>query len=285
MAWYEGNMNNSAGSMLAIWDVELLKNPNWDIYDADPALGANVKVYGHKTNGTRDFCIVAKDNQEDFTTIEIWDDWDTTNHIGVGNSLIYTPGGTTDTLRIRKTIGGYGIRLNDRGFSWINKPWGHHYFLGRSLEFDPTRNLGRGQPIFIGHSSYTGHSAYVNNPMGSNCQNSPGWSCPHCELYNASGGVDQWVVKAGFTLNSSSSYADAATGQFRGKTTAGTYELFETRIQEVGSPYLVIGILEGVCALGQATTGLNNGDIVNVEGISWLCCKGGNASVSFVRMD
>jgi len=278
MAWYEGTMNNNAGSMLAIWDVELLKNSNWDIYDADAALGANVKVYGHKTNGTRDFCIVAKDNQEDFTTIQIWDDWDTTNHVGVGNSLIYTPGGTTYTLRIRKTIGGYGIRLNDRGFSWINKPWGHHYFLGRSLEFDQTRNQGRGQPIFIGHNSNTGHSAYVNNPMGSNCYNNYAWACPHCELYNANGGIDQWVVKAGFTL-------DATTGQFRGKTTAGTYELFETRIQEVGSPYLVIGILEGVCALGQAATGLNNGDIVNVEGMSWLCCQGGNNSISFVRMD
>ena len=285
MAWYEGNMNNSAGSMLAIWDVELLKNSNWDIYDADAALGANVKVYGHKTNGVRDFCIKALDNQADYTTIEIWDDWDTTNHIGVGNSLIYTPGGTTYTLRIRKTIGGYGIRLNDRGFSWINKPWGHHYFLGRSLEFDPARNNGKGQPIFIGHSSNTGQAAYSNNPMGSNCQNSQAGACPHCELYNANGGVDQWVVKAGFTLSASSSYSDGATGQFRGKTTAGTYELFETRVQEVDDPYLIIGILEGVCALGQATQGLSNGDIVKVEGTSWLCCKGGNASVSFVRMD
>jgi len=86
-------------------------------------------------------------------------------------------------------------------------------------------------------------------------------------------------------LNNNNSYSDGATGQFRGKTTAGTYELFETRVQEVGDPYLIIGILEGVCALGQATQGLSNGDIVNVEGTSWLCCKGGNASVSFVRMD
>jgi len=283
MAWYEGNMNNSAGSMLAIWDEQLVKNSNWDIYDA--SAGTNVKVYGHRTNGTRDFCIVAKDNQADYTTIEIWDDWDTTNHVGVGNSLIYTPGGTTYTLRIRKTIGGYGMRLNDRGFSWINKPNGWHYFMGRSLEFDPTRNLGKGQPIFIGHNSYSGGAAYSNNPMGSNCNNSYSWCCPHCELCSASGAADQYVVKGGFTLSSNAAYADTGSCKFRAKTTANTYELFETRIQEVNDPYLIIGILEGVCALGQDTTGLSNGDIVNVEGTSWLCCKGNNASVSFVRMD
>lgn len=84
--------------------------------------------------------------------------------------------------------------------------------------------------------------------MGSSCDNSKLWACPHCELYNASGGVDQYA-KAGFTTSSQVSYASGTSGHSRAKTTANTYELFETRVQEVGDPYLIIGILEGVCAL------------------------------------
>jgi hypothetical protein len=70
------------------------------------------------------------------------------------------------------------------------------------------------------------------------------------------------------------------------KTTANTYELFETRIQDYDSPKLVFGKLTGVCSASFWTPTLSNGDTIKIEDISWLVVKDSTSGgTSLVRMD
>jgi len=278
MAWYEGTMTAGAGQLIAILDAKLPLNSCWAKLDTP---NANEQVYEHKFNGTRDFVVYVKDNQDNYSLVEIWDDWDTTGHAGIGNSLINSPGGDKANI-IRKTLGSYGLRVDDDGFNFINRPSGWHYYIGNPYRFDTTRR----QPIFIGHANNTGGSYYNINPMAVSVYISTGLSgATWATLYDSAGGVAKWLCFAGASFFASAPN-EASQSHYFLKTTANTYELFETRIQDYGSPKLVFGKLAGVCSASYWVSTLSNGDTINVEDTSWLVVKDSTSGgTSLIRMD
>lgn len=278
MAWYEGTMTAEAGQLIAILYAKLPLNSCWARIDTP---NTNEEVYEHKFNGTRDFVVYVKDNQSDYALVEIWDDWDTTGHAGVGNSLINSPGGDKANI-IRKTLGAYGLRVDDDGFNFINKSSGWHYYVGNPSRFDTTRR----QPIFIGHANYSSGSYYNLNPMALSAYYSSGNSgATWATLYDSAGGVRKWICFAGASFRPSPVDESSQSHYFL-KTTANAYELFETRIQDKASPNLVFGKLTGVCSASYWTPTLSNGDTIKIEDVSWLVVKDATSGgTSLVRMD
>jgi len=278
MAWYEGTMTNADGQLVAILDNKLPLNSCWEIVDT-PA--TNERVYGHKTNGTRDFCVYVKDNQADYATVELWDDWDAVNHQGVGNSLRAI--GSNYTLRIRKTTGAWGLRLTDNCFVFINRASGWAYYIGQTKRFDTNRN----QPIIVAHTSASNGIYYNQNPLGGINGSSTTWGSIGLVwgvLYDSSGGVAKACYPAGATTSSNSTHTKQYFGWWELKTTAGTYYVIESPVQDYEAPYLTFGLLDGVMAYNGGN-GLSNGDVINVEGVSWLVVRGSQQAVSLVRMD
>ena len=278
MAWYEGTMTNAAGQLVSILDAKLPLNSCWEIVDTP---NTNERVYGHKTNGTRDFCVYVMDNQADYATVELWDDWDAVNHQGIGNSIIAV--GTGNTLRIRKTAGAWGLRLTDNCFVFINRASGWAYYIGQTKRFDTNRN----QPIIVAHTSYTSGTYYKQNPLGGINGLSTTWGSIGIfwgVLYDSAGGVAKSCYPAGATTSFSSSHTTQNYGWWELKTTAGTYYVIESPVQDYDTPYLTFGLLDGVMALNGGN-GLSNGDVINVEGVSWLVVRGSQQAVSLVRMD
>lgn len=280
MAWYEGTMTAGAGELIAILDAKLPLNSCWEIIDTP---NTNERVYGHKTNGTRDFCVYVKDNQADWATIELWEDWDAQNHVGVGNALI-SVSSSNYTLRIRKTIGAWGMRVTDNCFVFINRASGWAYYIGQTKRFDTSRN----QPIIVVHTSASSGAHYNQNPLsGINCLSNATWGYHGIlwgVLYDSAGGVAKACYPAGATTSTTSTYTKEYFGWWELKTTAGTYYVVESPVQDHDTPYLTFGLLDGVMAFNGGN-GLSNGDVINVEDVSWLVVRGSKQAVSLVRMD
>ena len=280
MAWYEGTITNAAGQLINILSDKLPNNENWEIVDTPDT---NEKVYGHKYNGNRDFCVYVKDNQVDFATIEIWDDWDAESHAGVGNALKAV--GSNYTLRIRKTITSWGLRLTDNCFVFILKGNGWGYYIGHPKRFDTNRV----QPIFVGHTSYTSGNHYNYNPLsGKNGLYGSYWGGQGLHwgvLYDSAGGVNKGCMPMGTTDTISSTYTYHAYGWWPLKTTANTYYVIESVVGDYQTPWLAFGILDGVFSGFCGDVAISNGDILNVEGTSWLVVMDGVGFVSLVRMD
>jgi len=275
MAWYEGTMTNAAGQLVAILDNKLPLNSCWEIVDT-PA--TNERVYGHKTNGTRDFCVYVKDNQADWATIELWEDWDAQNHVGVGGS-ISTVG--SYTFRIRKTHGGWGVRLTHNCFVLAVKGGGWAYYIGQAKRFDTSRNT----PVFIGHTSNSGVSYYGMNPFSSTNFNSTTATPIVWMFLRDSAGVVENRASALGLSNGSSVSSDGYTSKWPIKTTAGTYIVFESVLVEYSSPKLAIGHFDGAFCGWVDASGLNNGDVINVEGVSWMVVLDSYNYATLIRMD
>jgi len=274
MAWYEGTMTNAAGQLVAILDDKLPLNSCWEIVDTP---NTNERVYGHKTNGTRDFCVYVKDNQADYATVELWDDWDAETHVGVGGS-ISTVG--SYTFRIRKTGGGWGLRLTDNCFVLAVKGGGWAYYIGQAKRFDTSRNT----PVFIGHTSNSGNTYYGINPFSSTNFNNTTSPAVWMFLRDSAGVVGNRASALGLS-NGSNVSSDNYTSKWPIKTTAGTYIVFESVLVEYSSPKLAIGHFDGAFCGWVDASGLNNGDVINVEGVSWMVVLDSYNNATLIRMD
>ncbi len=275
MAWYEGTMSNADGQLVNILDSKLPLNSCWEIVDT-PA--TNERVYGHKFNGNRDFCVYVKDNQIDYATIELWDDWDAENHQGVGESVTVIG---SYTFRIRKANGGWGLRVTDNCFVLAVKGGGWAYYVGQVKRFDTSRNT----PVFIGHTSYSSHTNYSNNPFSSSTFNST-TSTPLVWVFlrDSAGVVGNRASGLGL-CNGISVASDINNSKWLIKTTAGTYIVFESVLTEHSSPKLAIGFFDGAFCGWVDASGLNNGDIISVEGVSWLVVLDSVNYATLIRMD
>jgi len=275
MAWYEGTMTNAAGQLVAILDDKLPLNSCWEIVDTP---NTNERVYGHKFNGNRDFCVYVKDNQADYATIELWGDWDAQNHVGVGNSIT-TVG--SYTFRIRKTGGGWGLRVTDNCFVLAVKGGGWAYYIGQAKRFDTSRNT----PVFIGHLSNSGHTNYGMNPFSSSNFNSSTSSPIVWMFLRDSAGVAGNRASALGVSNGTGVASDVNSSKWPIKTTAGTYIVFESVLVEYSSPKLAIGRFDGSFCGWVDGAGLSNGDRINVEGVNWLVVLDGYNYATLIRMD
>jgi len=99
-------------------------------------------------------------------------------------------------------------------------------------------------------------------------------------LYDSAGGVAKACFPAGATAYSGSAFSKNNFGWWELKTTAGTYYVLESPVQDYASPNLTFGLLDGVMAICGGR-GLSNGDIINVEGVSWLVVSDGAESISW----
>jgi len=274
MAWVSQYVNNVAGGLKSFLDSIITNygqeaGYGWSIYDSNA--GTNIGVYKCQPDGNSSFILVVKDNQADYATIEYWEGWDSVNHAGVGNSMTY---GTSSsyTLRIRKATGTFNASINKRRIVLAVMGLGFAYYLGYPRRFDETKDT----PCFIGHDASTSGQTYPYNPLaGQYSSNSAGaaWRW----FKNSLGAINQALAVTGFT---------SGTGnfpRFDTWTTTGQHYIFESTAQEDGSPYKLIGILDGVMCHSNCQSGTANGDTIVVGQDVWLAVVGGSSTTCFIK--
>lgn len=242
MAWETGTfLTTDEGELIAVFDVDLVANAKWSIFDA--AAGTNCKVYRcYDAAENVDFYVKVDDNYTGYTVIELWEGWNAGTHTGVGSSLIDP---NNYELRIWRPAGGWQMSVRNHRFVFIN---GNYCgtFIGQLARFDTSKNM----PIYIGES--TGSSKY--NPLG---------------YYNSSSNAAWWTLfdEIG-SKNIINDYGQHNAYKFS-KTIVGTFMVFETPIYNNNSK-LLMGLLEGVMHLYSTPNGLSNGDIITVNGMEWV---------------
>ena len=275
MAWVSQYKTNIAGALKAFLD-DIITNYGqengygWSIYDNNA--GTNIGVYKCQPNSGSSFILVVKDNQIDYATIEYWEGWDAVNHIGVGNSMTYGVN-STYTLRIRKATGAFNASINKRRIVLAVMGLGFAYYLGYPRRFDETKDT----PCFIGHDSATSQTNYAYNPLGGPYYSSlPGedWRW----FKNSLGAINQALAVTGFVSGSYNVFP-----RFETWTTTGQHYIFESSVQEDGSPYKLIGILDGVMCVGNCPSGRANGDTIIVGQDVWLVVVGGGYTTCFIK--
>lgn len=250
MAYTSGAMTAAAGQLVGILDANLVLNACWTLYDDTPT--ANEHVY-ECDDGTHVFYVYVLDNQADYATIELWEGWNAGGHAGTGQSLTVSPG-IAETLRIKKTIGGYGLAYNDNRFQFLNFGLYAHYYLGQFTRFDMTKNM----PCFIGHTSGVAAGA-TKNPMGWYCATSGVWAV----LFDHAGNVAK-IYPTGSVVT-----------DYYIKAHDGTCIVQETPIYQTTTTNL-LGILDGAMHLATQASSLANGDTVTVGGVPWVLCGYGS---------
>lgn len=276
MAWYQTNKTAAAGELKNFLDY-LITNYGtsggygWSIYDTEA--GTNIGVYKCKPDDTNSFILVVKDNQSNYADIEYWDDWNTSTHSGVGNSMTYGRS-SPYLLRIRKAAGVFSAAINIRRILMVMMAGGWATFMGYPARWDETKNT----PIYIGHDGNTGSASYSDNPLAGNVSPvSTGPAINYRAMYNSIGMLNQELIT--FSSASTSSYYPKRYI----KTTAGKYMIIEEPVAEWGSPYMNLGILEGVMGLGNSLNGLVNGDFIVVGTVVWLVVQGANNTICLVK--
>jgi len=249
MSWHTGNISNVAGGMITVLDAVLPLNSSWSIYDG--AAGTNAKVY--KCEDAAENClfyVYLGDNQADYSIIQLWQGWNATTHVGVGQSLTTI---NTYAMWFTKHAGGYAIALGSHRFIYIDLAQYMAFYIGQPKRYDTTKNI----VIAVVNTTSTLH----NNPLGFyNSGNTAGWS----SLFDEGGNVNLLDP-----FGRLSSYLFI-------KTIAGTYFVYETPVYN-NTTKLELGLLEGVMYLYNADNGLVNNDTITISGQSWIAI-GGNES-------
>lgn len=265
MAWYEESRTNAAGQLKAFLDYIITNygkegEYGWEIYDSNA--GTNIGVYRCKPDDNSSFILVVKDNQADYATIEYWDDWDSETHAGVGNSMTYGCN-SSYVLRTRKTTGIFAAAINKRRIVLVMRASGYGYYFGYPKRYDESKDT----PLYVGHDSYTGSSAYNYNILGGIFYAGASSSYMEWRLFrDVSGNINRQVVPMIHT-----SGAEADIPKRDTKTTTGRFIVFEEPVQMWNSPFSLIGVLDGVMCLSKNTQ-LFKGDTVVVEDDVWLAC-------------
>lgn len=254
MSWYSGTIANTAGSIKAVLDTDLVLNSNWHIEDA--SAGTNIGVYhNYDAANNVDYIVVARDDQADYCTVELWEGWDSGTHTGTGVGL--TVAGSY-TFRIRKAEAGYGLSVFDHRFVWCHTGSFYMYYIGMPTRFDATKNT----PILIVHTSYGG-TTYSYNP------------CGHVDAYSSGlawRGLLDTNRTAGPIIYPLGMSASAM--QISWITSTGDYYLLEHPVYQSTTNHL-IGLLTGVAYGGYYMSGLANGDMITIAGTTWYVCGAG----------
>jgi hypothetical protein len=277
MAWVSQYVTNVAGGLNGFLD-NIITNYGqdengygWNIYDSNA--GTNIGVYQCQPDDNSSFILVVKDNQADCATIEYWEGWDATNHAGVGNSMTYG-NNSSYTLRIRKATGLFNASINKRRIVLAVMVGGWTYYLGYPRRFDEAKDT----PCFIGHDSASNGSYYAYNPLAGNCAAASSSVGLQWRWFkNSIGSLNQQLVVTGFI--STGNYFP----RFDTWTTTGQHYIFESTAQEDGSPYKLIGILDGVMCVGNCPSGRANGDTIVVGEDVWLAVLGSSSTTCFIK--
>jgi len=259
MAIYEGTLNSSIGGLIAMLDVQLVKNDYWTIYDAEA--GTNCHVYKNDSPTENSlFYLKVDDNHDGYAIIELWEGWDAVAHAGTGKSLIKSSGGT-NLLYIRKAAQAYKLMLDNLRFKLIQVAAVFSCYVGQPKRFDGSKN----RPIVICFPD----TDYGNNALGRrnldslNSNDGASWRA----LFDNSGnnstvlpfGIGYWFE------STNNNYFDChfiATGD-------GKFMIYETPIV-FWTDGRVFGQLDGVMSIGRSGCPLANGDIVYVDTIPWV---------------
>jgi len=274
MAWTSQYISNVAGGLKSFLDSIITNygqenGYGWSIYDGNA--GTNIGVYQCQPDDNSSFILVVKDNQADYATIEYWEGWNTDTHAGIGNSMTYGVNNAY-TIRMRKATGTFNASINKRRIVLAVMNGGWAYYLGYPRRFDETKDT----PCFIGHDAATGQTQYAYNPLaGLYYSTSIGetWRW----FKNSLGAINQTLAVTGFP-SASSVFPRLDTW-----TTTGQHYIFESTVQEDGSPYKLIGILDGVMCCSNCSSGRANGDTIIVGQDVWLAVVGGGGTTCFIK--
>lgn len=239
-----GDMANAVGSLLAVFDTELVKNANWTIHDA--AAGANAKVY--KCTGDITYYVWIGDNQTNYSNIRAWAAWDAGTHTGSGSQ--------TANAILTKSKSTYNIFINGNRFVYINLDSSYCYghYCGLIKRIDPTKNL-----VLI----YAGASG------------------TYYDTYNWLGGWDDGSyarLRLMEDVDGTPSVTAHPFGGPVGETTHYFQDLDDrVRIRETSiwygtSPRYLVGWMDGVFSLFFTLPGFPEGaqDIITVDGMDWV---------------
>lgn len=245
MAWETGTfINTDAGNLITVFDVDLVANDKWSVFDA--AAGTNCKVYRcYDAAENVDFYVKVDDNYDGYAIIELWEGWNAGTHTGIGSSLT-TPNGYE--MQIYRPTGGWLMSIRNHRFIFINSTYCGTY-IGQLVRYDTTKNM----PVYIGSLA-----VIDRNSMGYiNSANIAAW----WTLFDEIG--SQNVIMA---------YAYNDTSKFT-KTITGTFLVFESPVYNNISK-LIMGLLEGVVHMYSTPNGLANGDIISINGMDWIAIGG-----------
>lgn len=259
MAWYTPTMTASAGALLGFLDTYEGSSSTWSQYDT-PA--SNQRVYECSDDPVL-FYVFVNDSNASYAVIQLWEGWDSVNHVGTGRSR--TEFTSTYTFRIYKSAGQFYISMKDHELRIVDGVTWKGSFIGRPGSLvDETQNV----VLYCGSSTGSG----VQNPMGYiNWGSAGGWAF----LFDHLGNQSQAIF-------GNSYYSTAYTfGQyFRTMGSDGEVYFPEMTVcpyYSLGYSAQVIGTLTGVGALEWgATAGCKfaNGDTLTVGSDTWLVFGG-----------
>jgi len=247
----------AGGRISAIWDGKVVSNACWSVKDA--AAGTNHKVYQclDALNNV-DFCVSVDDNQDHYSLIQLWEDWDNVGHVGVGDTLSGVPYPAATYPIKAYASGGTHLCYNDHRVMWGTSIYYQMNYIGELKRFDTTKDM----PVLI---ASTGGNLY--NPLGFS-YNQDGNVCMAC-LWDQNGAVGQDLRM--FAYNSGYKYH---------RTCNGSWFFYETTIHDDTSPYVAMGYLDGVCSMYNAANGFANGITPQCGDARWLIL-GGNYSTKY----
>jgi len=253
----------AGGRIAAIWDGVVVNNTYWSVYDA--SAGTNQKVYRCYDSGENvDFYVNVLDNQTYYSTLELWEGWDTSTHVGTGDSLTILP---TNSFRSYVGESAYVI-YNDHRVIIASYYGIQACYIGELKRFDTSLCM----PILIAKSSA---SSNWHNPLG---------------LYHSAtaclwGALWNHIPTAGVVINP---YAQTSSEKFY-QTVNGEYLFWETPILDETSQ-LLMGRLDGVMhCYSHSPTGFNvrEGERVQCDGETWMYWNGTYSTKygSWIRMN
>lgn len=248
MAWYEEMLTQTPGSLIDVLDDVLPANPNWSIYDFD---SANFwRVYRNlDVTANSEFYVFIDDSQNNYVSIEVWEDWDEVGDSGSGLRIPTIISG--DTAYIRKPAGIMGISVKDLNIKFANLTLGVGSYVGQLNRCDSTKNM----PILVAVSN----SASAANSLGEYATIA---SCLWLILKNDVGAQES---VSPFLSNNN---------DFRIRSSDGRYYLFDSLVHGWTSNR-VFGQLDGVCSFAGSTisNGLLNMDVLWVGAQSWVALR------------
>ncbi|MHA1360772.1 MAG: hypothetical protein ACTSRC_21835 [Candidatus Helarchaeota archaeon] len=271
MAWNEGTMSHTMGSLISVLDTYLVANDYWSVYD--DSAGTATKVYrNYDPSANVDYYVKVQDNFSGYSyaKIELWEGWDSGSHTGTGQGLTQDSN-DGNYLYIHKPSGGYGIAVGDHRFVFCDLANYQGYYVGQLSRIDTSKNM----PILI----CSGYTSISRNPLGARnyCVNggdAASWQC----LFDENGTKRTIHSFCDYNMNNESYITES---RLESKTISGTYLILETPIINHANK-LVMGYLDGVMWKGQNESGLANGDIIQYNSVDWIALGGGD-SWSLVR--
>lgn len=263
MPVYRGGLTGAgAGVMLSVFDIELVKNTNWSIYDA--SAGTNAKVYYCSSGG---FYVYIDDNYTDYYIIRMWETWDAGTHVGSGDN--------TPASYFSKAYGSYVLILNDTRFIVLNL-WADSTFSGSGG--------------YVGCLASVAGVAGLKAVMGATVSGSASILALSYDVSPVSGKVmSDTLGNSGTTMYFFGRISGADSCYRKMRDLKGRHHLRNSvMFHLVTSPFYICGELDGVCSVSNVgSTGgdsvLKSGEIVVSDGVDWMFVRDGNYG-AFVRM-